>query len=109
MVPEILLFVLLGASSGALRTAQVAAPLSWLRPRHLAPLCSSGRLENLQMLVLANTCCSEEEGKMALGMETVEMFLDACPQLCALGNLRYIGVSLTSNQFPDKKSPFLFH
>ncbi len=84
-VPQILLFILLGCSSLVLRTAQYSAPLSWLRRQHLLPLCASGRLSELQMLVLANTCASEP---MELGLDCAEMLLEACPELCALGNLR---------------------
>ncbi len=42
-------------------------------------------LKELQMLVLQNTHTSE---RMLLGLDTVEELLEACPELCALGNLR---------------------
>ncbi len=85
-IPAALVLSLLGCSSGALRTAQFQAPLSWLRQEHLSALCRSGLLDGLQMLVLANTCPAEA---MPLGMDSVEELLEHCPELCALGSLRW--------------------
>ncbi len=82
---QVLLFALLGCSSGALRTAHFSAPLSWLDRARLNTLCDSGRLQLLQMLVLSNT---EGGGRMELGMDAVDVLLESCPELCALGNLR---------------------
>ena len=67
-----------------LQILQYQAPIDWLDHQDLSHLLTTNPLSDLTMLVLSNTSTEP----MNLGLETLQLFLDCCPGLLAVGDLK---------------------
>ena len=67
-----------------LRVAQFIGPVDWIVHEDMEEVVRVNGLPQLEMFVLSNT--SSE--LMQLGMRTVNLLLETCPQLVALGDLK---------------------
>ena len=67
-----------------LEILQYQAPIDWLDHQDLLDLLTTNPLAHLEMLVLSNMSTEP----MNLGLETLQLFLDICPRLVAIGDLK---------------------
>ena len=84
LTPKLFDFFLANPSIGELRIVQYVAPLEWITDMTVIAAAQTS-LVNSEMIMLSNTGAGGNE--MALSMEAVEAFIEACPNLSVLGNL----------------------
>lgn len=70
-----------------LKIVQYIGPIDWLHHSDIVDVVTNNGLRDLEIFILSNTA----DGKMNLGVDTVEFLLDICPNLIGLGNLKTWG------------------
>ena len=68
----------------SLKIVQFIGPTDWILHSDIQDIFENNSLASLEVLVISNTSTES----MDLGLDTVLLFLDKCPQLVGLGNLK---------------------